>query len=329
MPAKKSLSIIIPNYNGAALLREFLPYTIAAAEYAELDYETIVVDDASKDASVEFLETHYRTITLLKNETNKGFSYSCNRGMAVAKKELLFFLNSDVKLSRDYFVHQLKYFERDDTFGVMGRIMGMDEKTMEDTARFPKFLGCKLKTVNFFYARDNKSFLPTTYLSGANALVDAEKMRALNGFDPIFSPFYAEDLDLGLRAWRLGWKCYYEHESICFHQVSSTTKNFFARSLVKQIYYRNRFLVHAIHLEGMAFGFWYIHVLMLEVIPKLFLGQFWILKSFGQFLKQSKNIRESRSRLNLLMEKNKSSNSLFQVKKLISLEMEGREIVWR
>src|SRR5690606_4955370 len=283
MPARKDVSIIIPNYNGAELLKQFLPFTIAAAEYAGLAYEIIVVDDASSDESVAFMEACYRDIVLLKNRSNKGFSYSCNQGMRTAKYNLLFFLNTDVKLSRDYFVHQLRYFEKDDTFGVMGRIMGMDEKTMEDTARYPRFLGCKLKTSNFFYAKDNSYFLPTTYLSGANALVDAEKMKALNGFDQIFSPFYAEDLDLGLRAWRLGWKCHYEHQSICYHQVSSTTKSFFAKTRVKQVYYRNRFLLHAIHLEGAAFGIWYVHVLFLEVIPKLFIGQFWILKSFGQF----------------------------------------------
>src|SRR5690554_558063 len=329
MTVKKTVSIIIPNYNGASLLQQYLPYTVKAAKNAGTAYEIIVVDDASTDGSIPFLEESYPEVNLVKNTINKGFSRSCNEGIKVAQYELLLFLNSDVKLSPDYFNNQWQYFEKSDTFGVMGRIMSMDEEKIEDTARFPTFMGLRMKASRCFYSNDQDFLIPTTYLSGANALVDAEKMRALNGFDPIFSPFYAEDLDLGLRAWRLGWKCYYEHESICFHQVSSTTKNFFARSLVKQIYYRNRFLVHAIHLEGMAFGFWYVHVLMLEVIPKLFLGQFWILKSFGQFLKQSKNIRESRSRLNLLMEKNKSSHSLFQVKKLISLEMEGREIVWR
>ena len=69
--------------------------------------------------------------------------------MKVARHELLLFLNSDVKLSLTYFEKQLQYFEQDDTFGVMGRIMSMDEQRMEDTARFPKkppvfSIGCAL-----------------------------------------------------------------------------------------------------------------------------------------------------------------------------------------
>lgn len=328
MPIKRNVSIIIPNYNGALLLKQYLPFTIAAAKNTGMAYEIIVVDDASTDGSVAFIEQHYQEVVLLKNPVNQGFSYSCNEGMKIAKHELLLFLNSDVKLSPDYFDHQWQYFEKEGTFGVMGRIMSMDERRMEDTARFPKFMGCKIKASQFFYSEEEKNFIPTTYLSGANALVDAEKMKSIKGFDQIFSPFYAEDLDLGLRAWRLGWKCYYEHQSVCFHQISSTTKNYCAKGWVKQIYYRNRFLLHAIHLEGFSLRVWYLHVLFLEVMPKLLLGQFWIWKSFRQFLNHSKAIYRSKRRLNLLMEKNKSSFSLFEVKKIISLEMKGKNIIW-
>lgn len=328
MPAKKNVSIIIPNYNGASLLQQYLPFTIAAAESAGISYEIIVVDDASSDQSVSFIEDHYKDIILVKNKTNQGFSFSCNEGMKRARFELLLFLNTDVKLSPDYFNNQWRYFENEDTFGVMGRIMSMDEKRMEDTARYPKFMGIKLKASHFFYSDENKNFIPTTYLSGANALVDAEKMKSIKGFDQIFSPFYAEDLDLGLRAWRLGWKCYYEHQSVCFHQISSTTKKCSTKNSVKQIYYRNRFLVHAIHLEGPAFWLWYLQVLLLEVSPKLMLGRFWIWKSFIHFLNHSKQIHRSKRRLNLLMEKNKSNFSLFEVKKIITLEMKGKKIIW-
>ena len=328
MTVKKTVSIIIPNYNGARLLQQYLPYTVRAAENAGTVYEIIVVDDASTDGSTSFLEENYPEVKLVKNPVNKGFSHSCNEGMKVAQCELLLFLNSDVKLSPDYFNNLWQYFEKSDTFGVMGRIMSMDEEKIEDSARFPTFMGLRIKASRFFYSNDKDFLIPTTYISGANALVDAKKMRSLQGFDPIFSPFYAEDLDLGLRAWRLGWKCYYDHQAVCFHQVSSTTKSIIARNWVKEVYYRNRFLVHAIHLEGLAFWSWYLHVLLLEVIPKLLIGKFWIWKSFRQFLGHSNEIKKSKQNLSLLMEKNKSSFTLFEVKRIITLEMKGREIIW-
>src|SRR5690606_35839786 len=284
MAVKRNVSIIIPNYNGADLLKQYLPYTFAAADHADVDYEVIVVDDASTDDSIAFVEAHYPQVVLVKNATNRGFSLSCNEGMKVAQYDLLLFLNSDVKLSPDYFEHQWTYFEQEDTFGVMGRIMSMDQQRMEDTARYPNFMGYRIKATSFFYSNDKEPSIPTTYLSGANALVDAKKMKAMGGLDPIFSPFDAEDLDLALRAWRAGWKCFYEHQSVCYHQVSTTTKNHCTKDWVKEIYYRNRFLVHAIHLEGISFWMWYLHVLFLEVLPKLLIGKFWILRSYRQFL---------------------------------------------
>src|SRR5690606_11524297 len=124
------------------------------------------------------------------------------------------------------------------------------------------------------------------------------------------------------------WKCYYDHQSVCFHQVSSTTKNIDTKNWVKQIYYRNRFLVHAIHLEGLAFWSWYLQVFLLEVVPKLLIGKFWIWKSFRQFVGRSSEIAKSKRKLDLLMNQKQSDFTLFEVKKIITQETKGRKIIW-
>ena len=49
---------------------------------------------------------------------------------------------------------------------------------------------------------------------------DKNKLIELGGFNELYAPFYVEDYDLSLRAWRLGYKCYYEHFALCRHQVS-------------------------------------------------------------------------------------------------------------
>ena len=60
-----------------------------------------------------------------------------------------------------------------------------------------------------------KEGLYTMYLSGANAFMDKEKFMLIGKLDEIFSPFYVEDFELSLRAWRLGFTCYYDYESVC------------------------------------------------------------------------------------------------------------------
>ena len=62
MDSKKSISIIIPNYNGKNLLKEYLPFAIEAIENADTVYELIIVDDRSTDDSVDFIRANYPSV---------------------------------------------------------------------------------------------------------------------------------------------------------------------------------------------------------------------------------------------------------------------------
>jgi len=324
---KKSISIIIPNYNGRQLLAQYLPDTSAAIENAGVAFEIIVVDDGSTDDSVEFIKKEYPQIKLLINAQNCGFSFSCNQGIAAAQYELILLLNTDVKLLPDYFEHQFKYFDADDTFGVMGRIIDMEGDNIQDAARLPKFNGLKIKTDFFYYTEDANDRLFTFYLSGANALIDAAKLKEIGGFYELFSPFYCEDIELGIRAWKLNWKCYYEHQSVCQHQVSASTKNYQKPKWVKSTYYRNRFYLHALHLNGLALVGWYIQITLIDLLPKLLAGQLWIWKSYTQLLKNRPLIKQYRGRLNALMAKHNTKRSIFKVVDEIRQSVKGKTLI--
>ena len=324
---KKSISIIIPNYNGRHLLEKYLPYTYEAIKNADVDFEVIIVDDCSTDASVDFIQSAYPDVKLIVNPENKGFSYACNRGIDVAQCQLILLLNSDVKLEPDYFEHQWKYFLGWDTFGVMGRIMDMEGDHIQDAARMPKFNGMKLKTDYFFYSEDDSKKLFTFYLSGANMLVDAAKIKQIGGFFEIFSPFYCEDMEMGLRAWRLKWKCFYEHKAICRHEVSASTKNYEKAEWVKSVYYRNRFYMHAIHLDGWPLFFWYLQITVVDLIPKLLSGQRWIWKSYKDLFKNTPLIETYRNKVADLMEDADTKVTLFQVVEKMGLSVKNKKII--
>ncbi|MDB4924357.1 glycosyltransferase family 2 protein [Mucilaginibacter sp.] len=324
---KKSISIVIPNYNGRQLLAEYLPYTFAAIENAGVAYEVIVVDDASADTSVEYIKQAYPQVKLLVNAQNSGFSYSCNKGIAAAQYELILLLNSDVKLAPDYFEQQFKYFEADDTFGVMGRIIDMEGDNIQDAARSPKFNGLKLKTEYFYYTNDENDRLYTFYLSGANALIDAAKLKEIGGFYELFSPFYCEDMELSIRAWKLGWKCYYEHQSVCRHQISASTKNYQKPKWIKSTYYRNRFYLHVLHLNGLALFGWYVQITLIDLLPKLLMGQTWIWKSYKELFKNSDLIDQYKERLNILLTQHSSKRSIFNVVDTIRLSVKNKKII--
>ena len=324
---KKSISVIIPNYNGRHLLETYLPFTYRVLEEAGAPFEVIVVDDNSKDDSVDFMKLRYPAVKLIVNPENQGFSYTCNRGIQASNSELILLLNSDVKLEPGYFESQWKYFSFPDTFGVMGRIVDMEGDRIQDAARMPKFNGLKLKTDYFYYTEDKSDLLFTFYLSGANALVDASKLKKLGGFDELFSPFYCEDMELSLRAWRMGWICYYEHQAVCRHQVSASTKNYQTAQWVKGVYYRNRFYMHAIHLEGLARFAWYCQITIVDLVPRIIAGHFWLWKSYLQLFRSSTKIKASRAKLRDLMQQQGSMRSVFEVVSNLRSFLKNKKII--
>lgn len=324
---QKSVSIVIPNYNGKHLLEKYLPSVFTAAQNANTEFEIIVIDDGSKDDSVEYLTTHYPKIKLLVNDKNWGFSYTCNQGIRESRYELILLLNSDVKLDPNYFAAQWKYFDREDTFGVMARIMSFDESRIEDAARLLYFSGCRIKANKFYYSeKPTDEYVYTAYLSGANALVDAKKIKELGGFDEIYSPFSSEDFDLSLRAWQLGWKCYYEHQSFCFHHVSGSTKTQIKSNFIKKIYYRNRYILQGIHLVGWRKALYPFQQLFTELAPKILTGKLWVLESYKDYLNHQKRVSASIERLDLLKRKHQSDLDLNSVITIINQSLTNKKI---
>jgi GT2 family glycosyltransferase len=313
---QKGISVIIPNYNGRLLLPEILPALFEALSNVHLPCEIIITDDCSTDESIVFLQKNYPAIILLQNETNKGFSPTINKGIYASKYAFLLLLNSDVKLTKDYFISLLPYFDDDKTFGVMGRIIGWDDNKIQDGGKYPAIHGVKIKTSGNYIPIKSKvdERFYSFYLSGANALVSRKKIIELGGFNELFAPFYIEDVELCLRAWRLGWKCYYEHNAICRHQTSVTIKSMVSKNNIRKIYYRNKMFLHAIHLQKATLFLWH-----LQLVPEAFIhlvtGRFWYFKSLQQYFASQKVIQRSKK---LFVELQTANSSVIALKDVIT-----------
>ena len=299
------------------LFPDTLPALLVALEHSGLEYEIIIVDDCSTDGSKRFLKDNFPLISVLSNTQNLGFSKTINKGIFAAKNDLVLLLNSDVKLNLDYFHNQLRYFHMPETFGVMGKIIGWDEDVVQDAAKYPKFEAFKLKTsYNYFPDISGETFAYSMYLSGANALVDRKKLIQLAGFNELYSPFYMEDVDLSIRAWRVGWKCYFEPLSICRHKTSTSIASKEKKQFVKVIYNRNKMYFHAIHLNGLFLLGWYVQTFF-ELLFRLLTLRFDYLKSAKAFLSSNQEISVSRDQLLHLSNKTGFSMSLREVHRFI------------
>lgn len=245
-----SVSVVIPTFNGKHLLEKNIPSVIEALEISQLKYEIIVSDDASTDDTSSFIRNNFPEIIFLEKSINQGFSHTINLGIQKASYDLCMLLNNDICLDPNYFKSQLNHFKDEAVFGVMG-LMLYDEKSkaVAEKAtmfRVPLFGHIKV-TEKQEYAMAQETF----FMSGGNSLVVTEKLKKLNGFSTIFSPFYHEDVDLSIRAWRLGWKCMFEPKAVCFHPKAATIKKEFSTSFISTIEHRNRILVNLIHRDDL------------------------------------------------------------------------------
>lgn len=304
----------MPNYNGKLLLQQTIPPLLKALKNSNIVYEIIISDDCSTDDSVSYLQEFYKELIVIKSQTNSGFSITINKGIFIAKLSHVLLLNSDVILSKDYFNFLIRYFDKPETFGVMGRIIGWDNDTIQDGGKYPYMQGAKIKTSGNYIPLDPKpgDWLYSMYLSGANALIDRNKIVELNGFDEIFSPFYVEDYELSLRAWRLGWKCYYEHEAICRHKISASIKSSSTKKKIAIIYNRNKMFLHAIHLSGFTKMFWYLQ-LAFEALIYIITLRWYYLKSMQLFFKNKKAVSQSRQAFESIQHKHGKEKSVKDV----------------
>ena len=304
-----SLSIVIPNYNGKNLLQKNLPSLFAALEHCGSNWEVIVSDDASTDDSIAFLKKEYSVIKIIENKTNRGFSFTINEGFSLSKNDLVLAVNTDVSLDKNYFRHPLKYFEKADTFGVAGSIYSEDGKTLQDAAKFPKKGFLKINTTkNYALKKPTAEWIPSFFLSGANVLMDRKKLMLLQGMETLYSPFYYEDSDLGLRAWKCGWHCYYEPQAVCYHPLSETINKHNSRKKIKTIVRRNRFYFHAIHLDNLNLVFWY-PSLVLHTVFRIFLMDVAYYKSLSLFLKAFPHVLQTKKKNRELYLSQKNNNT--------------------
>ena len=105
--SKLTVSIVIPNWNGAEKLRRNLPKVLAVKEISEV----IVSDDASTDNSLQVLREEFPETKVVIRNINGGFSSNVNFGVSHAVGDLIFLLNNDASPEPDSLEATLVHFE--------------------------------------------------------------------------------------------------------------------------------------------------------------------------------------------------------------------------
>lgn len=226
MNAKPAVSAIIVNWNGAQHLRICLP-SLLAQTFRPL--ETIVVDNGSKDDSEEVArEFQARWLPL---DRNTGLAPGLNRGAAVARGEMLLFINNDMKFDPGFVAALLEPMEKDEQiFATDGMQFNWEGTAREHLAarlvnRKPAGLPApSLVPGLYFYQREEPEKSRVFMGSAACMLVRRTLFEKLGGFDERL-PLGYEDAEICWRAWLRSWKTVYVPTAVCWHRVGSSGRS--------------------------------------------------------------------------------------------------------
>jgi glycosyltransferase involved in cell wall biosynthesis len=193
------LSVVIPTYNQAELLRACLARLLDQSLPAEA-FEIIVVDDGSTDATPAVVEATGPRVRAIRFPSNRGRSAARNAGIAAARAPVIVFIDSDVLVRRDFLQRHLAIHRRygPDTLS-RGPVVSVPDAASVGAARIPRIAASP------------------AYLDTANAAVDRAALQRVGMFDEAFPGYGWEDFELGVRLRRAGVRRIFDRGAAAFH----------------------------------------------------------------------------------------------------------------
>lgn len=231
------LSIIIVNYNTRELLKQTIQSVIDNTY--KLEYEVIVVDNASSDDSVPVIKKNYPQVNVIQNTENLGFPKANNIGIKQSTGRYVLLLNSDTEVIGDCLQKCINYMDSHTDIGVLGCKLVLANGELDHACKrgFPTpeaSLWYMLKMYKLFPGNKRFGQYKMNYLSddeinevdsltGAFMLLRREVIDKVGLLDEQFF-MYGEDLDWCFRIKEAGWKVVYYPEAVTVHYKGGSSK---------------------------------------------------------------------------------------------------------
>jgi len=226
------LSIIIVTWNSD---KEIEPCLNSIIKYNKnIPVEIIIVDNASKDNTVNILKNYSVQIDFIKlilNEDNKGFTEGNNQGIKIASGEFVLLLNPDTKVTENSLIKLIESLATSGTMGAIAPQLLNEDLTIQPSVRtFPRYwdMFCELTLLSKIFPRSRIFARWKMNYFNHNELDEVEQPMAaalmirknvldkVNGFDERYKMFF-NDVDLCKSIVDAGYKIYFYPDSKVFH----------------------------------------------------------------------------------------------------------------
>ena len=222
-----NLAIVILNYNGKALLEQFLPSVLEYSKQATV----YVADNASTDGSVAYIKKNFSKVQLIINTQNEGYAKGYNDALAHLKEDVFVLLNSDVEVTQGWLTPIIEAFKATSNLvAVQPKILDFKNK---DYFEYAGAGGGYIDALGYPYCRgrifntlekDTGQYNDTRQIfwaSGACLALKKEAFVKAKGFDEdLFA--HQEEIDLCWRMQQQGGIIHYIEGSTVYHLGGAT-----------------------------------------------------------------------------------------------------------
>lgn len=215
-------AVVILNWNGENLLKEFLPSVIEHSKEAEV----IVADNGSTDKSIEFLQREFPQVRIIENKENLGFAQGYNKALEEVQADYFVLLNSDVEVSPNWIGPIIELMEKDPLIAcVQPKLLSLTDRREFEYAGAAgghiDYLGypfCRGRIFNSLEEDHGQydDIKEVFWATGAALFVRASIFKTLGGLDKDFFA-HQEEIDFCWRVKNAGYKVYCHPESVCYH----------------------------------------------------------------------------------------------------------------
>ncbi len=223
------LSIIIVNYRSGGLVKTCLRGILRSN--LKCAYETIVVDNDSRDDSVDQIKQHFPGVRLIESKSNRGLAAGNNLGIRAAQGRYLLIINPDIALFPGEIERLIDFMDRHDRVALAGpKLINPDGSIQTSCYRFPEplvplyrrtplgKLWFAKKTLHRYLLTemDRTKTRPVDWVLGACMLVRKSAVDQVGVMDERYF-LYFEDVDWCRRFWAAGFQVVFFADSKLIH----------------------------------------------------------------------------------------------------------------
>lgn len=237
------VAIVILNWNGEKYLQQFLP-SVLATQFS--DFKVVVADNGSTDHSVQFMQTHYPDIQLIRFDKNLGFAKGYNEALRQIDATYYAILNSDVEVTADWIQPMVHLLDGNPKIAAcQSKLLSYSEKNKFEYAGgaggwIDKYGYPFAKGRIFDYCEEDKGQYdevePIFWASGAALFIRSSVFHEMQGFDEYFFA-HQEEIDLCWRIQLAEYQIYACPKSVVYHVGGGTLPK--GNSLKTYLNFRN------------------------------------------------------------------------------------------